>query len=243
MGLIAHFQAIIDRKRSNKLLRKESAYAGMAPQAIFNKIYNEAAWGAGQDGHGGSGPGSHDPKIVDSYVEITLDLVEKLDISTIVDLGCGDFNIGSKIAPSCDQYLACDVSDVILQHNRSKFEFENVEFRQLDLTSDELPRGDLATVRQVLQHLDNSQVASFVQKLVKDKPYKYLLVTEHVPKSKNFRPNLNKIAGADIRTKLNSAVVLEAAPFDLPHKSKKVLLEVDQYAGRKATIQTVLYQL
>jgi hypothetical protein len=96
-----------------------------------------------------------------------------------VDLGCGDFNVGKNFVSYCSKYIACDISSVILSRNQQLYKFENVEFRQLDLAVDELPIGDIAIVRQVLQHLSNADIANFVRRINAHKPYKYVLITEH----------------------------------------------------------------
>ena len=59
-------------------------------------------------------------------------------------------------------FVHCDISNVILERNRRSYQFENLEFKQINLAEDELPKGDLAFVRQVLQHLSNSEIKKFV---------------------------------------------------------------------------------
>jgi hypothetical protein len=111
----------------------------------------------------------------------------------------------------------------------------------LNLAADELPPADLAIVRQVLQHLSNAEIEAFVGRLNASKPCKYLLVTEHVP-SGDFQSNADYSTGSDIRIRIGSGVVLHEAPFNLVHKIRNVLQEVEADThGKSAVIRTTLY--
>ena len=83
----------------------------------------------------------------------------------------------------------------------------------MDITYDQLPPGDVCFVRQVLQHLSNESILNFL-KIIENK-YKYLVVTEHFPSSKNFVANLDKPNGPDVRLYDQSAVILTEPPFNL----------------------------
>ena len=85
--------------------------------------------------------------------------------------------------------------------------------RYLDATVDPLPRGDLVLVRQVLQHLTNTQIQSVVKQV---RHFKYVVVTEHIPIGKDRIPNRDKVHGPDIRLYSNSGVFLDQPPFNLP---------------------------
>jgi hypothetical protein len=45
--------------------------------------------------------------------------------------------------------------------------------------------------------------------------YNFLILTEHLPKSESFPPNLDQDTGPDIRIRHNSGIVLTAPPFNL----------------------------
>ncbi|MDR3376955.1 MAG: hypothetical protein P4L98_24820 [Ancalomicrobiaceae bacterium] len=118
---------------------------------------------------------------------------------------------------------------------------DRLVFRDLDMTKDELPHGDVAFVRQVLQHLSNADITSFVGQLHAQRPYRYLIVTEHVPAMPSFRPNVDKYTGPSERTLLDSGVDLAKPPFNLAFVDKTQLLELPfQFGG---LIRTTLYRL
>ena len=114
----------------------------------------------------------------------------------------------------------------------------NVNFIEMDIITEELPLGDLVFLRQVLQHLSNKQISQIIHKL-KSK-YQYLVITEHLPMSKNFKPNKDKPQGPDIRLGVNSGVVLSMPPFNLKVLNQTILCEVEEGNG---IIQTLVYQL
>ena len=85
----------------------------------------------------------------------------------------------------------------------------------------------VVNVRQVLQHLSNVQISALLPKLAR---YKYLIVTEHVPRGP-FRPNVDKPMGPGTRLAEASGVVLEACPFGLPGFVSRLLCTVDADSG------------
>jgi len=65
-----------------------------------------------------SGTGSYLPELVNAYFSA----IEKFFISlpkkpNVVDLGCGDFVIGSKIRKLCNNYIAADIFDQLIDYN------------------------------------------------------------------------------------------------------------------------------
>ncbi|MDX1365447.1 MAG: SAM-dependent methyltransferase, partial [Arenibacter latericius] len=101
-----------------------------------------------------------------------------------------------------------------------------------------LPIGDCVLLRQVLQHLSNAEVQSI---LVKLHIYKYLILTEHLPKG-DFEPNKDIISGQGTRLKKKSGINLLAPPFNFKVKAEKQLLSVIP-KDRKGVIVTTLYTL
>jgi len=214
---------------------------GLDAQQIFTKIYDEGAWGRSGDPSRPffSGSGSHNDAITATYVQAVRSFLSgverKLDA---VDLGCGDFFVGAQLRPYCGRYVACDIVPKLIAFNRSRFADLGVDFRVVNLIDDALPAGDVAFVRQVLQHLSNAQIAQAIPKIRAS--YKYLLLTEHLPHTPHFVPNLDKQPGAGVRTGAGSGVVLTRRPFDLAPLDERMLCEVEEFGG---VIRTTLYTL
>ena len=101
-----------------------------------------------------------------------------------------------------------------------------------------MPSGDCAIIRQVLQHLSNAEVQAIVNKLAN---FKYLILTEHLPKG-DFIPNKDILSGQGIRLKKKSGINLLAPPFHLKVKEEKQLIAFP-LEGNKGILVTTLYVL
>ena len=119
----------------------------------FDYIYKHKLWGEAP-----SGPRSYGG-IGSSYIRFLKVFLERYEIKSITDVGCGDFNIGRQLAPLVEKYYALDISSRAIDIARQKHsEFANVTFAVADACTDPVPAADLVTVRQVLQHLTNQQI-------------------------------------------------------------------------------------
>ncbi|NJS36640.1 MAG: class I SAM-dependent methyltransferase [Brachymonas sp.] len=186
-----------------------------------------------------SGTGSHDHKIVQPYVKaITAWLSKHPQKLSAVDLGCGDFSVGSQIRSYCSSFTACDIVPELITSHQNNYRSLDVDFRCLDLAQDELPQADVVFVRQVLQHLDNHSISQFCSKLTQK--FSYLILTEHIPRNAQFVSNRDKPSGPDTRIGYNSGVVLTDQPFKISVQHSEVLCEVSENGG---VIQTIAYQL
>jgi len=221
---------------------KNRQYNKLSSEQVFTKVYESRAWGDSGDPSRPffSGSGSHRIEETSTYVQSISEFLSTFDSKPdVADLGCGDFFVGSRIREHCNQYTACDVVPSLIEFNRNQFKELAVDFRALDLTRDELPRADVAFVRQVLQHLSNDQIKSFVRRA--PLAYKYLVVTEHVPSKRLFKPNADKPAGPGTRMGYESGVVLTAPPFNLLPKYERQLCRVDSVDT--GCLETTLYVL
>jgi len=207
-------------------------------KAVMNQIYEQHLWG-GTEFDFYSGFGSHNTKITKPYLNALIKFLKSFPEPLVVcDLGCGDFNIGKQLTPYTKNYIAVDIVESLIDKNKTSFKAGNLEFRCLDISKDKLPSGDCALLRNVLQHLSNSEIQQIVNKLAN---YKYLILTEHIPEG-DFMPNKDIISGQGIRIKKNSGVAILQAPFNLKIKEKKTL---DEYVlkNNKGRIVTSLYKL
>jgi hypothetical protein len=205
----------------------------------FDYIYKNKFWGSDVNKKFYSGGGSHNPKIINPYIEVIKKFLTKLSSPVVVDLGCGDFNIGSQIFQLTKKYYGIDIVEDLINFNNINFKNENLVFSKLDITSDFLPKADVCLVRQVLQHLSNKNIYSFIKNI--NEKYKFLIVTEHLPRD-NFKANYNIETNSDTRLLFNSGVILHKPPFNLKFKSFEILLKVNDDRDNSIT-ETILYKL
>lgn len=202
------------------------------------QIYEENLWG-GDKTEFYSGLGSHHPGLVDPYVETVAAFLKTFETPPVVcDLGCGDFNVGKELVKHSKKYIAIDIVPELIAHNKKEFRAENLEFQVLDIAKEDLPSGDCAILRQVLQHLSNAEIKRVVEKLYR---YNYVIVSEHLPEV-SFEPNKDIISGQGIRLKKQSGVNIVEPPFNFKAKEEKQLLSV-KCPGFKGGVVTTLYSI
>ena len=206
-------------------------------KAAMSQIYEKNLWG-GNPAEFYSGEGSHYPVLVTPYIDVVSNFLQSFEKPlTVCDLGCGDFNVGKDLVKFASHYHAIDIVPALMDHNLAKFQLPNLTFHCLDVALDELPSGDCALVRQVLQHVSNQEVHQILEKL---SHYRYVIITEHLP-SDDFEPNKDKISGQGIRLKQNSGIVVLAQPFYWKVKDVNELLSLELGNGR-GRIVTILYE-
>jgi hypothetical protein len=216
------------RRLSRKIKRlvSQPSQAKRSTREVFTHIYAENVWGrglkcpeAGYDLY--SGPGS-EAGAAQLYVDCVKAFIVANGIRSVVDLGCGDFRVGSKIATNEIDYIGADIVEFVVHANEERFGGSRVRFVCLDIIEDDLPGGELCLIREVLQHLSNVQIEKIIKKLSK---YKWIIVSEvHPGPVGSFKPNRDKPHGADSRILWNSGVVLDAPPFNV--KNVALLLSV-----------------
>jgi SAM-dependent methyltransferase len=188
---------------------------------IFDNIYSNSLWG-GETGEIYSGSGS-EGIAADQYVATVTTFLNEIKCRSVVDIGCGDFRIGTKIAATVPTYIGLDVSRVVIEWNKAKHSRDGVSFAVCDAEKDQLPSADVCLIRQVLQHLPNKSIETILRRLTAS--YSYVVVTEHEPAPARFQAfNLDKPAGPDIRCADGSGVYVDRPPFG--HRIHRTLLDI-----------------
>ena len=212
-----------------KVALEEKRDARRTPEQVFSEIYRKRKWGV-SDRPFCSGAGTENETAVAAYVDVIRPYLN----GRVVDLGCGDFTVGRRLLPFCEQYIGVDVVPELIHHLRTT-ELKG-SFLCLDIIEGTLPQGDVCLVRQVFQHLSNAQI---IKVLLKLKRYETIVVTEHQPILGT--PNLDKVHGSAIRLYRGSGVYLDQPPFSA---STTLLLEVPANVGMYAgVIRTFLVKL
>ena len=204
----------------------------------MQQIYTMHLWG-GKNYDFYSGIGSHDPQIINPYLNVLMSFLKSHEPAlNVCDLGCGDFNIGKQLVNYTNTYIAIDIVESLIDRNKNLYKEYNLEFQCLDIIEHELPSGDCVIIRQVLQHLCNKDIKKVLEKLAN---FKYIIITEHLPLG-NFVPNKDIISGQGIRLKKISGVDVLKTPFNLKVEKQKNLDEYILKDG-KSRILTTLFKM
>ncbi len=208
-------------------------FDGKSAAEIFETIYRKKLWGGRLAAGFHSGSGSRNDAVVAPYVKAVRQFLSNFDRLTVVDVGCGDFHVGSQLLDVAGHFTGCDIVHGVIEQNRRKY--PSVDFRVLDAIEEPLPGGDVVLIRQVLQHLSNAQVGAILPKVCN---YRYAIITEHIPGHQGFVANLDKPTGADHRARFGSGLVLTEPPFNLKAAASSVICEVEGYGG---VIRTTMF--
>lgn len=201
---------------------------GKTRAEIFSEIYAKKLWGSG-DERFCSGIGSAGD-IIGPYADFVRSLIQRERITTIVDLGCGDFQVGRLLAGTGISYVGCDVCAELVRHNAELFGNDQTTFVHRDIVSDPLPDGELCMIRQVFQHLPNRDILAVLHKARK---YRLLLVSDEQVGNDNAAENSDILPYHGTRRALGRGLKLERAPFNIP-----VETVLTQTAGRDYSAQT-----
>jgi SAM-dependent methyltransferase len=167
---------------------------------IFDFIYRNDTW------QGGSGTGSREESTRD-YREFLQQFMQAARITSVVDLGCGDWQFSRLIDWNGIDYTGVDASAVVLE-NTGKFARPGIHFLHADGMTDALPAADLLIVKDVLQHWSNADITAFLPQL---QNYKGALITNGFPPDGESFVNCEIHTGAKYRP-----VDLRRPPFNLP---------------------------
>ena len=178
---------------------------------IFSKIYENRTWGNVRDGEHQfySGIGSTERFTAD-YEDFVSRFIFDNDINVVVDLGCGDFQIGKRLLRKVDcRYIGVDIVPDLIKANMRSYSSEKVSFHCIDMANDDLPKGDLCLIRQVLQHLDNKTILQILDNVC---VFPHCIITE----SQHRYPrkyNMDIKPGPWTRTLFGSGIYLDRPPF------------------------------
>jgi len=215
---------LVSRRMKNYLAQVSDERLDL--KSLFTRIYQEHSWaenGAIVDPRRpfNSGPGSKG-EAAERYIDCINHFIAAQYIRSVVDLGCGDFRIGSRIARPEISYVGVDIVEPLIQANQAQFGTGRVRFQCIDITRDELPAAELCLIREVLQHLSNAEAMAI---LTKTRKYKRVIVTERWPGPQgSFKANRDKPHGRAARFIWNSGLVLTEPPFNL--KNVELFLDI-----------------
>lgn len=140
-------------------------------ESIFLDIYKHNSWGSNET-VSGQGSSVHAAQNVISSLPKLLKLY---NITSILDIPCGDFNWMKKVNLQNIHYIGADIVPQIIMNNQ-KYGASNISFKQLNIVSDNLPPVDLVIVRDCFVHFSYEEINKAI-KNIKRSNAKYLLTT------------------------------------------------------------------
>ena len=174
----------------------------------FTQIYKNNSW-HGIESKSGTGSDLETTKILRPQL---VELVNSLNIQTMVDIPCGDFYWMKEIIKdlNTDMYLGVDIVEEMIVINKTKY--ENLEskpkiwFSKASIINNPLPQSDLIFSRDCLVHFSYATARKILDNIIKSNST-YLLMTTFTSKTRAY---------PDILDGQWRAINFEAAPFNLP---------------------------
>lgn len=166
-------------------------------ESIFTNIYENKHWGDNgrSEYNGSSGSGSDVEYNISTYVPLVKNIIRKLDIKSVNDMGCGDFRCGDLIYDEFDiSYYGYDVYKKVVDYNNHTYKRKNrysfnmdpgnqlvyhkYTFRHLDFCTykTEIRKADLIILKDVLQHWRLHDIYDFLDYICAHKIAKYILI-------------------------------------------------------------------
>ena len=170
-------------------------------EGVFGKIYRRNDWGSNQSI---SGTGSEEIQTKE-LVRRLPGVLRTLEVTSVLDIPCGDFNWMQHIDLAGINYAGADIVGPLITKNEREYAAEGIRFYQLNLIIDTLPRADFVLCRDCLVHLSNADVTAAVKNVAKSGSV-YLAATTFPGRGVN----------RDIKTGGWRPLDLQAHPFCFP---------------------------
>ena len=173
----------------------------MTTEAIFTRAYLNNSWGSKESR---SGPSASLERTAALRTALP-GLFRELEIQSILDCGCGDWNWMRHVDLTGIQYVGCDIVQSLIQSLQETFSAPTVNFQVLNLLQDPPDTADLWLARDLCPLFSSEDVWQFFQKFLESES-KYLAITSVETED----PYQDTFTGAWMpRTLL-------AAPFSMP---------------------------
>jgi hypothetical protein len=133
------------------------------------------------------------------------DILKQLDVSSMLDIPCGDFNWMSSVELGDIRYIGADIVPELVVETAQHHAGKSCEFLCLNLISDSLPKADVIFCRDCLVHLPNRDILNVLSN-IRASGATYLLTTTFPSQQVND----------DILIGYWRPINLERPPFNLP---------------------------
>ena len=170
---------------------------------FFTYVYENKIWGDNKNNEykGSSGGGSDIKYNKDTFVPFLKKYIINNNIKNIVDLGCGDFRCGKIIYDDLDiLYTGYDTYKQVIDYNLSQHSLPKYSFTHLDFFNkkESIINGDLCILKDVIQHWKMDEIYTFLDYLVENKIFKYILIINCCYQTINDPPNENRFTPLSI---------------------------------------------
>jgi hypothetical protein len=208
---------------------RKSQRAGRAPlpspsvEEVFTFIHANNLW-SDPESVSGSGSTLEQTRVLRRRLPR---LLRDLDVQTVLDIPCGDFNWLREVDLGVRDYLGADIVAALTDANQARYGVtapgRSIRFAKLDLLTSPLPRADLVLCRDCLVHFAVRHVWQALGQ-IKRSGAKYFLTTTFAASGDN----------CDIATGGWRPLNLEAPPYCLPAPLRRIREQCTESNGKYA---------
>lgn len=173
-------------------------------EEIFTTIYQKHMWGGYPETVSGSGSTLGQTEIIREFLP---SLFKTLNISSLLDAPCGDFNWMKEVDLSHINYIGMDIVEQLVSTNQKKYGRNNLSFTHGDVTTEYLPQVDLILCRDLFLHLTNQHVSRILMNFKKSGS-SYLMASTYAKTTSN--------KDREQVTREYRPLNLQLPPFNLP---------------------------
>lgn len=152
----------------------------MPIEKVFTEIFNSKRWLFDTSI---SGPGS-EIEFMSHVLENIRLLFKQLKVKTLLDIPCGDFNWMQHMNLSGVEYLGADIVEELIEKNKKHFQNDNIRFKRMDITTEQLPMYDLILIKDCFVHFSYEHIFNSL-KTIKESGSTYLMMTTFQNQSLN----------------------------------------------------------
>jgi len=171
-------------------------------ESKFSSIYSKNIWG------GGSGSGSKLSYDNKAYLKSIEDIIEEYKIESILDIGCGDWEIMRHLSFD-GEYLGIDIVKSVIEENKVKY--PEINFQHKDIMNGLNESYDLIIIKDVIQHHTDEDIIKIMDILLEKGKYIYCVNGYKFGRS----PEKNNWVKRDIGNRYSyHPVALDKVPMD-----------------------------
>ncbi len=139
----------------------------------FERAFHSGVWRAGTESVSGAGSSLEGTACIREQLP---KLLRELEVKTLLDIPCGDWNWMSRINLPVDRYIGGDIVGELIEANQKSYGDDKHMFRVIDLCVDSLPNADLILCRDALIHFSENDIRRALSN-IKDAGIRYLATT------------------------------------------------------------------
>ena len=203
-------------------------YSSKGEEKIFTEIYKKNIW-SGNDSISGKGSDSDQTRTIIKELSC---LLHELEISSMLDIPCGDFNWMRKVDLGNVNYIGADIVEDIIKNNSCLYTTKTIRFSKINLIKDSLPMVDLILCRDCLVHFSFENIFNSLYNICASRS-RYLLTTTFPDRHKNH----------DILTGQWRPLNLEIEPFSLGPPLKLIKEHCTENSGAYSDKSLALWRI